>query len=84
MELCSPAHYNISAITEDGSEMIRFIIRKNFIFSSFPYSYIVVDLTFRFCLAFGHTTGKYRETFSSCKENDDYFFDHYATINGIR
>ena len=32
--------------TGDGSEMIRFIILNNFIFSSFLYSYIVVDLTF--------------------------------------
>ena len=65
-------NFNLLGSTGDGSEMIRFIILNNFIFSSFLYSYIVVDLTFRFCLAFGHTTGKYREYFSYSKENHDY------------
>ncbi len=37
---------NTSFGSTGDSEMIRFIILNNFIFSSFPYSYIVVDLTF--------------------------------------
>lgn len=43
MELCSPAHDNISAITEDVSEMIRLIIRISFI--SPPFFIVILLLT---------------------------------------